>query len=94
MQKQIWLVEWTREDLPNEAPSAQFEETVTTDTIASDISWVLFEADYDTVEAMVDRTGGGWNISSAPDGEYIDAGGDTFVIKDGEMIDDVVYEDE
>lgn len=91
MTKQIWLVEWTREDAPNEAPSLRFEEAITVDTIASDITWTLFKSDYDTVSAMVDRTGGGWRISEAPDGEYIDCGGDSFVIRDGEIVEAVVF---
>ena len=93
MQKQIWLVEWTREDLPSEAPSPQFEETVMVDTVASDLTWVLFHADYGVVEAMVDRTGGGWTISTAPDGDYVDAGGDTFVIAEGEVVENGIYEE-
>jgi hypothetical protein len=94
MEKQIWLVEWTHEDTPTDIPSPQFEETITVNTIATDMTWLLFEADCDTVQAMVDRTCGGWYISSAPDGEYIDAGGDTFTIKDSEVVEDAVYEAE
>jgi hypothetical protein len=94
MEKQIWLVEWTREDLPEHAPAPQLEETVTVDTIATDVTWALFESDYDTVEVMVERTGGGWAISPAPDGDYVDCGGDTFSVRDGELVDGgVVYED-
>lgn len=88
MTKKLWLVEWTREELPHDnLPSPQFEESVMVDTLAADITWILFEAEFDVVDSMVDRTDGGWKISEAPDGEYVDLAGAAATIKDGELID-------
>lgn len=88
MAKELWLVEWTREELPHDnLPSPQFEESVMVDTLAADITWILFEAEFDVVDSMVDRTDGGWKISKAADGEYVDLGsGTTAMVEDGELI--------
>ncbi len=92
--KKLWIVEYTSgghgeaEAMDVEAPSPQFEEHHQVDCLAMDVTWALYEGEYDVLDAMCDRTPG-WKVIGHPEaGKFVDLGGAEVYVNENSEIEE------
>ena len=91
--KRLWVVEYRSHNVPEPRFFPDWEalqERGVLDIIASDVFWIVVEADYNDLESII-RDYSYLKVAGHPaDGRWVDAGGGEVYILDGQVVDSAV----